>query len=94
MNAIAVQPTSSVKLPPVNEPRNATAAAPGKPPRIPVSPERIRIRAFEIYLTRNGGPGDEMTDWLQAERELATAAEMRVSPSASDVSPAIAARRP
>jgi hypothetical protein len=32
--------------------------------------EQIRARAFEIYLTRNGGPGDAHTDWMQAEREL------------------------
>jgi len=34
--------------------------------------DRIRIRAFEISKARNGGPGDERSDWLQAERELRT----------------------
>jgi hypothetical protein len=33
-------------------------------------PEQIRQRAYEIYLSRNGAPGDEVQDWLQAEREL------------------------
>jgi hypothetical protein len=33
--------------------------------------EQIRERAFEIYLRRNGGPGDAHSDWVQAERELA-----------------------
>lgn len=32
--------------------------------------DRIRIRAFEISQDRAGGPGDERSDWLQAEREL------------------------
>ena len=32
--------------------------------------EEIRLRAYEIYLERNGLPGDELDDWLRAEREL------------------------
>lgn len=38
----------------------------------PVPPERIQARAYEIYeaRTREGSPGDAMSDWLQAEREL------------------------
>jgi len=34
------------------------------------SEEEIRHRAYEIYLARGGAPGDEVEDWLQAEREL------------------------
>lgn len=34
------------------------------------SEEQIRARAFEIFMRRNGGPGDAHSDWLQAEREL------------------------
>lgn len=30
----------------------------------------IRRRAYEIYLERNGSPGDEYEDWLSAEREI------------------------
>jgi hypothetical protein len=30
----------------------------------------LRLRAYEIYLKRGSNPGDEMGDWLQAEREL------------------------
>jgi hypothetical protein len=33
------------------------------------SEQRIRQRAYEIYLSRNGD-GDELSDWLAAEREL------------------------
>ena len=35
-----------------------------------VTPERIQARAYEIFLARNGGEGDALADWLQAEREL------------------------
>ena len=35
-----------------------------------VTPERVRARAYEIFLARNGGDGDALADWLQAEREL------------------------
>lgn len=42
------------------------------PTRSPASPERIRARAYEIYLKRcnDGQGGDALSDWLQAEREL------------------------
>ncbi len=35
--------------------------------------ERIRERAYELYRARGEAPGDEMEDWLQAEREQASA---------------------
>ena len=34
------------------------------------SEREIRARAHEIYLARADGPGDAMSDWIQAEREL------------------------
>jgi hypothetical protein len=34
------------------------------------SQEEIRRRAYEIYLERDGHPGDELDDWRRAEREL------------------------
>ena len=34
--------------------------------------QEIRNRAYEIYLQRGGQPGDEVDDWLQAERELSS----------------------
>ena len=34
------------------------------------SHEEIKRRAYEIYLERNGLPGDALDDWLRAEREL------------------------
>jgi hypothetical protein len=59
--------------------RNATLepnASPIQPPAEDFSAnqtpshEEIRQRAYEIYLERNGDPGDELDDWLRAEREL------------------------
>ena len=43
------------------------------------SREEIRHRAYEIYLERGGLPGNELDDWLQAERELDRAAPPKVS---------------
>jgi hypothetical protein len=34
--------------------------------------DAVRQRAYELYLERGGVPGDEVRDWLQAERELLT----------------------
>ena len=34
------------------------------------SSEDIRLRAYEIYLERGSLPGNELDDWLLAEREL------------------------
>jgi hypothetical protein len=34
------------------------------------SHEEIRRRAYEIYLERDGRPGNEIDDWHRAEREL------------------------
>ncbi len=45
-------------------------SAPVPAPKAAVSDEQIRRRAYEIYLRRNGGPGDARSDWLQAETEL------------------------
>lgn len=33
--------------------------------------QEIRLRAYEIYLARGSQSGDELEDWLQAEREFA-----------------------
>jgi hypothetical protein len=52
-----------------------TRVAPGDPTRRSDSPssQEIERRAYEIYLSRGGGPGADVDDWLQAERELTTA---------------------
>ncbi len=32
--------------------------------------EEIALRAYHIFLERGSTPGDEIEDWLRAEREL------------------------
>lgn len=44
---------------------DAVAMADGGP-----TEDDIRQRAHEIYLSRNGAPGNAVLDWLQAESEL------------------------
>jgi len=55
-------------------PKTKSAAAPKpKAPRTKKSApthEEISRRAYEIYLERNGAPGDSHSDWLRAEAEL------------------------
>jgi hypothetical protein len=47
------------------------------PPEQPVTREDVNRRAFEIYQEREqaGVPGDAMSDWTQAQAQLATAKE-------------------
>jgi len=55
------------------KPIRIAAAAPRKPrtaaARKPTY-DQIQARAYEVFLRRGGTPGDELQDWLQAEREL------------------------
>jgi hypothetical protein len=32
--------------------------------------DQIRLRAYELYIQRNGESGSEIDDWLQAEAEF------------------------
>ncbi len=36
--------------------------------------EQIRHRAYEIFLARGATPGQDVEDWLRAERELSVGA--------------------
>ena len=47
----------------------ATAQTRTIPNQAPVE-ERIRQRAHEIYLERDGTGGSALEDWLQAEQEI------------------------
>lgn len=42
----------------------------GEETHIEITPDRIRLRAYEIYEARNGAPGDALSDWVRAEGEL------------------------
>ena len=35
-----------------------------------IDPERIANRAYERYMARGGADGQDLEDWLEAEREL------------------------
>jgi hypothetical protein len=37
--------------------------------------EQIQQRAYELYLERGGAEGNDIEDWLQAERELGPTGE-------------------
>jgi hypothetical protein len=37
--------------------------------------EQIAARAYQIFQERGDTPGDPLSDWVRAERELATVAE-------------------
>jgi len=41
-----------------------------EPKRPTITEDDVRLRAYELYLQRGAIPGDEVSDWLQAEREL------------------------
>jgi hypothetical protein len=48
-----------------SSPRNEPPTAEGHPTR-----EEIELRAHQIYVERGGAQGQDVEDWLQAEREL------------------------
>lgn len=39
--------------------------------------ERVRRRAYELYVRRGNQSGSEADDWLQAEEEVRTAEEQK-----------------
>lgn len=47
------------------KPRKASAQAP--------THDEIALRAYHLYLSRNGAPGNPFDDWKQAEQELLAA---------------------
>ena len=53
------------------------ASAPAKKPEAETLAveERIRRRAYELYVERGNESGSELDDWLQAEEEIQTAEE-------------------
>jgi hypothetical protein len=52
--------------------RAASSVAAKKPRKAKSQPtqEEIALRAYHIFLERGSTPGNEVQDWLQAEREL------------------------
>jgi len=59
--------------------------APARAKENPAGPvsreERIRQRAYELYVSRGNQSGSEVDDWLQAEEEIQRAEEQAVDES-------------
>lgn len=65
----AVDPATVVKTTPArNSPIPKSAAPMASSPRKEVTHELVAKRAYEIFLSGKGG--DQMHNWLMAEREL------------------------
>ncbi len=52
--------------------REGSSPSTQKPRTAKIQPtqEEIAVRAYQIYLKRGGTPGNELEDWIQAERQL------------------------
>jgi hypothetical protein len=48
-------------------------SVPARATETPSLEERIRQRAYELYLERGEQPGSDVDDWLQAEEEIGRA---------------------
>jgi hypothetical protein len=48
---------------------NADTSSGGQDRAATADEERIRSRAYELYLERGGSSSDQTEDWLRAERE-------------------------
>jgi hypothetical protein len=61
-----------------------TAAKPRKSPTAKSAPtyDEIALRAYHIYLQRNGTPGNPFDDWKQAEQQLLAEAAAKPKPRA------------
>jgi hypothetical protein len=46
--------------------------------------EQIRARAYELYMERGGIGGDELEDWIRAEREIRARPEKQARSSESE----------
>jgi hypothetical protein len=43
-----------------------------EPKQTTITEDEVRLRAYELYVQHGTDSGDEVGDWLQAERELRT----------------------
>jgi hypothetical protein len=50
--------------------------------------ERVRQRAYELYLARNGNSGSALDDWFHAEEEVREAEEDAVDEALKESFPA------
>jgi len=61
--AVTVQESSGMPA------HNGNGAAAGRPDS-EMNIETIRLRAYELFLARGATHGNDLADWLNAEREL------------------------
>ena len=66
------EPIGSVRMAATPRDANRNGSA------VPIA-EMIRLRAYELFLARRGGSGNEVLDWLTAEREIMAKFGSRVS---------------
>jgi Protein of unknown function (DUF2934) len=57
-------------MPKTRESSSPTVRKPRKTAKSLPTHEEIALRAYMIYLERNGAPGNPLEDWTRAEREL------------------------
>jgi hypothetical protein len=72
-DAVVDQPTrgqAGPAAPSTQSGRPASGAVPAAGPQSEPTTEQIAQRAYEIYQARGGTEGQDLEDWLQAEREL------------------------
>ena len=50
--------------------------------------ERVRRRAYELYVERGNESGSELDDWLQAEEEIRRAQEKAIDEASEESFPA------
>jgi Protein of unknown function (DUF2934) len=50
--------------------RSSPAERKPRTAKTPPTRDEISLRAYHIYLERRGAPGNELEDWVRAEREL------------------------
>ena len=50
--------------------------------------ERIRQRAYELYVDRGNESGSDLDDWLQAEEEIRAERDARVDEASEESFPA------
>jgi hypothetical protein len=68
--SLAATQTVEPRRPAIPLPSSSRASTQNEPQRRIVSEDDVRHRAYELYLQRGSTPGNDLSDWLQAEREL------------------------
>jgi len=68
--SFAATPKVEPRRPAIPLPSSSHTLTQDEPQRRNLSEDDVRLRAYELYLQRGGAQGNDVGDWLQAEREL------------------------